>query len=86
MKETVISREDLDKLPEYSCSLPTLTTIGKRWSCMLHHGASAKRFPLEKREWQIGEYVEHSNPEKVGIDWSWAMNENHEPHRGPKER
>ena len=30
-REEIISREELAKLPEYSCSIPTGTTVGKRW-------------------------------------------------------
>lgn len=83
ISETVISVADLRLLPEYSCSLPTGTVVGKRWRRMLHHGATQEDYPLEKREWQIGEYVPHRNPSLIGIKWSWALDEDYEPHRGP---
>ena len=35
-REETISREELEKLPEYSCSVPTGTTVGKRWRCDTH--------------------------------------------------
>lgn len=81
MRETVISREDLFALPEYSCSIPTGTTIGKQWRCDVHAYRS-RAAPAEFHEWRIGEYVEHPDPHTVGIKWTWAVDENHEPHRG----
>lgn len=53
-------------LPDYSCTLPTGTTIGKRWR---------RREPYEigpeiENVWYMGEYVECDDPGKVGIEWS----------------
>lgn len=86
--ETVISREELAKLLEYSTSLPTGTTIGKRWRRDVH---AVKRFhgvvPCDTpQEWMIGEYVEHSDPDTVGIRWSWAVVEPGVVHRGDPRR
>ena len=81
MRDTVISRNELFDLLEYSCSLPTGTTIGKRWRCDVH----AYRKPLipeDRHEWRIGKYVEHPDSDKVGIEWSWAVDANGNPHRG----
>lgn len=64
MDEIVITSCELDRLLEYSTSLPTGTTIGKRWKRLTAGG-----------EWVIGEYVEHPNPETVGIRWAWAVRE-----------
>jgi hypothetical protein len=79
--ETVISREDLAKLGEYSTTLPTGTTIGKRWrrNVQVHRrGVPA--------EWMIGEYVTDPNPAFVGIRWTWAVVEPGVVHRGdPRE-
>jgi hypothetical protein len=83
MEETIISREELFALPEYSCSLPTRTAIGKRWRGDVH--AYRKHpTPDDQHEWKIGEYVEHPDPNSgmVGIRWTWAVDENHNPHRG----
>lgn len=80
--EIEIGREELRELPEYSCSLPTGTTIGKRWGRQLHHGS---RVPTETREWQLGEYMECpcTSEREVAIAWAWAINpETGEPHRG----
>lgn len=93
MSEVVISRADLANLGEYSCSLPSLTTIGKRWRRDVHAFRSwhPKGFlplpclpqpPIVVEEWQIGEYIEHPEPGKVGIKWAWAMDENGRVHRG----
>ena len=61
-----LTQKELDDLLEYSCSLPTGTTIGKRWKC----NTTAYRYnPLMKPHWIVGEYTEHENPEKVGIVW-----------------
>lgn len=74
--EIVMSREDLRDLPEYSCSIPTGTTIGKRWRKNIHFGSG--RIP----EWKIAEYVDDPNPEFIGIKWDWALDEKHNVHRG----
>lgn len=83
MKNTVLTRDELFELPEYSCSLPTGTIIGKRWRRDVH-AYREPPVPAEQHEWQIGEYVEHPDPELVGIVWTWAVDEDHEPHRGTK--
>lgn len=84
-EETVISRKELFDLGEYSCSLPTGTTIGKRWRRDVHayrRRPDGTYFPDEIHEWKIGEYTEDPDPAMVGIKWSWAVDENREPHRG----
>ena len=67
-REEVISFEALKRMDEYSCSLPTLTTIGKRWRC-------ATKYTGPRTEWKIATFVEHPNPERVGIEWAWAVRE-----------
>jgi len=63
----------LDALPEYSCSIPTGTTIGKRWkrgwcrcvadkirnfgTCKIHNA------------WKMGEYKTSEEPGWVDIQW-----------------
>lgn len=58
-----ISQKTLDSLPEYSMSLPSLTTIGKVWKRNLNV-FEADQPPL----WVICEYVEIGNPDRVGIE------------------
>lgn len=51
MSETVIlTQEEFDNLPEYSCSYPTGTTIGKKWKA---------RWPYSNvpEEWYLREYT-----------------------------
>lgn len=55
----LIAREELMRLPDYSMSLPTGTTIGKRW-----------RRDNGKGGWAIGEYVPSAIPDHVDIKWS----------------
>ncbi len=53
----VMLRRDLEKLPEYSASLPTGTTIGTKWR------------RLVGSMWWIGEYVASRTPGYVDIRW-----------------
>lgn len=80
MKETVISREELAALLEYSCSLPTGTTIGKRWRRDTNAYRDDRRGVPS--EWVLGEYVDIGDPANVGIRWTWAVDAQHEVHRG----
>ena len=82
----VLTREQFDALGEYSCSLPTGVTVGKRWkrndhafspivqlpthwpSLMGYIFGFQRRAPHEPK-WWLGEYVEHEDPEQVGIRW-----------------
>ncbi len=56
--------EELKKLPEYSCSLPTGTTIGKRWRRRIPYYTNQ---PLQC--WLVAEYVPHPDPDLTGIKW-----------------
>lgn len=58
-----IKQKTLDSLPEYSCSLPTGTTIGKVWKRNNNFGSDLDP------EWIICEYVNHSDPNLIGIDY-----------------
>jgi hypothetical protein len=65
-----LAREELADLPEYSCSIPTGTTPGKRWK----RDANAYRrdlpWPGHVPDWLLGEYVEiPGDPDHVGIRW-----------------
>lgn len=65
-RTVLLSEDELKELLEYSCSLPTGTTIGKRWKC----DDSKYKRPDSEPNWWVGEYVEHPDPEMVGIEWS----------------
>lgn len=65
----VLTRKQFDALLEYSCSLPTGTTIGKQWKCRRPYIDDGN-----PPDWYLGEYVEDPNPEYrqkgyVGIKW-----------------
>jgi hypothetical protein len=57
----LIRSTELRDLLEYSHSLPTGTTIGKRWRRRVVGG------------WVLGTYVPHPNPDLVGIRWEQAV-------------
>jgi hypothetical protein len=81
-REVTIEREELRKLLEYSCSVPTGTTLGKRWRIQLHFGSGV---PIEQREWLVREYLEcHCCEEgQVAIAEAWAIDPSTgKPHRG----
>ena len=65
-RTVVLSATEFTDLREYSCSFPTGTTIGKRWKC----DDSKYKRPAPKPNWWMAEYVEHEDPELVGIKWS----------------
>ncbi len=68
MGEETITLEALADLPEYSCSIPTGTSIGVRWR-------AATQYMGERTEWRIGTYVPCRSPGMVGIEWVWAVSE-----------
>lgn len=55
-----MAQAEVDALLEYSTTLPTGKTIGKRWKRYLHVGPKVGR-------WVLCEYVEDPDPEYVGI-------------------
>lgn len=68
-KEIKLTQVELDKLPEYSCSLPTGTTVGKRWK--RNANAYGGGPPEDPPYWWIGEYTEHPTDDTlVNITWT----------------
>lgn len=59
-----MSIAEFDALLEYSTTLPTGTTIGKKWKRHILSG-------LNRGEWWLGEYVAdpQGDPKMVGITW-----------------
>jgi hypothetical protein len=59
-----LTEYELKQLPEYSTTLPTGTTEGKRWRRALWHGEP-------ELGWVIGEYFRDQNtpPDKISIRW-----------------
>lgn len=58
-----ISQKLFDSLPEYSCSTPTLQTIGKVWKCNLNFGTN------QLPKWIICEYVKSNEVGFVGLNY-----------------
>lgn len=68
MNETrfyLIRARTLEELPEYSCSMPTGTTIGKTWK--RDENAYDSLRCGYGRAWWIGRYEEHPDPAKISI-------------------
>lgn len=65
MQKERISRKVFDSLPEYSISLPSLTTIGKVWKCDRNFYRQNGPDP----DWMICEFVDHPDPKLVGIEY-----------------
>ena len=76
--EELISREKLQALPEYSITVPTGVTIGKRWRKAT---VVARLDPRETTEWLIGTYVESSKEGYADVAWVWAVEAPGVPHR-----
>lgn len=57
-----LTQAEFNALLDYSASLPTGTTIGKQWK-------RRNDYYDESKGWRLGEYVEHPNPDLVGIRW-----------------
>lgn len=68
-KIVYLTYNELKDLPEYSCSLPTGTIEGKRWKRDMNFG-NYKKNPDLQPDWVMGEYVDHPDPQKIGIEWS----------------
>ena len=88
MKEEVISREDLRELLEYSRSIPTGKTIGKRWRCSVQGIKPYKwmfwwKPSLKNQRWLIRTYVEDpKDPKYLLIPQKLAVIRPGMPHRG----
>ena len=79
LDEEVISLEDLKALPEYSVTIPTGVTIGKRWRC----ATQPFRMDEDNSEWLIKTYTEDPHNDNMALICSvWAVIEPDVPHRG----
>jgi hypothetical protein len=81
METTYLTQKEFDTLLEYSTSIPTGTTIGKRWKRHRYYFKNTKgaKFNagylpgdvvLISDEWSMGEYITHDDPKLVGIKWT----------------
>ena len=71
---------ELESMDEYSCSLPTGTTVGKIWKRNLTAFQRSQGRVLEP-EWIVCMYAEHEDPNKVRI-----LTFNVELKQGPRPR
>jgi len=76
MKTIELTQKELDNLGEYSISLPTRTTIGKRWKANKNWGrvvqypcGDGMRTDPAPPRWVVGEYVDSPKANMVGILW-----------------
>jgi hypothetical protein len=77
-KGLMLSKREFEALLDYSCSLPTGTTIGKRWKRSDVYSrekmaiARQERRALELWElnWWMGEYIPDKDPTMIGIEWT----------------
>lgn len=60
--EVSLTQEEFDALAEYSCTIPTGTTIGTRWK-------RGEPYHGPRSAWYLGEYVPCDKPGCVGILW-----------------
>lgn len=70
METIVLTKKQFDELPEYSCSIPTGTTIGKQWKKNIYAFDPYARDPRTGNvieEWYLHEYKEHIDPKLVAI-------------------
>jgi hypothetical protein len=72
MKTAYLTPAEFDALPEYSCSLPTGTIVGKRWKRDNNWGGLRGHDPSRGEDWYMGEYfMDETIPEgEIGIRWS----------------
>ena len=79
LDEEIISLEDLKALPEYSTTIPTGVTIGKRWRCATRPYRKVK----DQFELLIKSYAVDLHNDNMALICSvWAVIEQGVPHRG----
>lgn len=65
----VMSQATLDRLPEYSCSIPTGKVVGKRWKVDPTFGTPA---PRGSKGWLLRGYEPHPDPSRLSIP-TWRI-------------
>lgn len=67
MIETItLTQKQFDDLPEYSCSIPTGTTIGKQWKKNIYAFTNFSD-KVKRQKWFLCEYIKDDDPKMVGI-------------------
>ncbi len=88
--EIDISRDELAKLGEYSCSLPTSPSLGRRWRkdrMAFRNKPNGEPYKDEEHEHMVAWTLECAccppGSKKIAIAWAWAIDpETTAPHRG----
>jgi hypothetical protein len=62
----MLSIKEFEALPDYSCSLPTGTTVGKQWRRRTPYCIGQGII----HEFYLGEFVESYKPGQIGIEWT----------------
>lgn len=62
MNTVPLTKQEFDALPDYSCSLPTGTTIGKQWK-------RRNNYDDESKGWTRGTYSHRIDAHTVAILW-----------------
>jgi hypothetical protein len=80
-KTALMTKKELEALPEYSSSIPTGTTIGKRWKRQTYKKSDPPIpvdvygydkdgfFKMVPDWWLMGEYATADDPKYVKIIW-----------------
>lgn len=80
LKTINLTKKEFDNLPEYSCSIPTGTTIGKQWkkNCNFQRPLREKRFFLfwkkkipHEFDWYRATYEEKDPPDPKMVNIRW---------------
>ncbi len=80
MNTEYLTQKEFDDLLEYSTSIPTGTTLGKKWKRHIfsfksngkeyNAGYIPANVELVSDAWWMGEYITDPDPKRVGIRWS----------------
>lgn len=68
-------RDEFLALPEYSQTLPTGQTVGKRWRrCVYTREVvgidwDGHEVAVDRRDWIIGRFEDHADPKLIGLGW-----------------
>ena len=65
-KGVMLTVREFEELNDYSCSLPTGTTVGKRWRRRVPYMIG----PGITNTFVMGEYVESYKTNSIGIEWT----------------
>lgn len=60
---------ELKSMPEYSCTLPSATTLWKMWKRDVNEPIRFHKKKDLPRCWVVGQFIPHETPGFVGIRW-----------------